>query len=109
MELISYDDFKKLDMRIVKVVNVERIPRKNRILKLTIEIGSGETRVMIAGGAEFYSQEDFLEKKFVALINLAPKKIANIESCGMLLAAVSGQKPFWLSVDEDAPIGAKII
>ena len=65
--------------------------------------------MVIAGGAEFYSPKDFLGKKFGALINLAPKKIADMESCGMLLAAVSGQKPLWLTVDEEAPVGAKII
>jgi len=109
MEIVSYSDFKKLDVRVVRVVKAERIPKKTRILKLTIDVGSGETRTVIAGGAEFYSPEDFLERKFVALVNLAPRNIAGIESYGMLLAAVSGEKPFWLTVDEQAPVGAKVI
>jgi len=109
MEIVSYDDFKRLDMRVVKVIKADRILQKTKILKLTINIGSGETRTVIAGGAEFYSPEDFLGKKFVALVNLAPKKIAGIESHGMLLAAVSGEKPFWLTVDDEAPVGANVI
>lgn len=109
MKIVSYDDFKKIDMRVVKVIQAERIPNKNRILKLTIDIGSGEPRTIIAGGAEFYSPKQFLGKKFVALVNLAPKKIGDIESRGMLLAAVSGEKPLWLTVDDSAPIGAKVI
>jgi len=109
MEMVSYNYFKKLDIRVVKVIQAERIPNKNRILKLIIDIGSGETRTIIAGGAEFYSPKQFLGKKFVALVNLAPKKIGDIASRGMLLAAVSGEKPLWLTVADAAPIGAKVI
>ena len=109
MDTISYNDFKKLDIRVVKVTHAERIPNKTRILKLTIDVGSGEYRIIIAGGAEFYSPKHFVGKKFVALVNLAPKMIGDIESRGMLLAAVSGEKPLWLTVTDAAPIGAKVI
>ena len=109
MDTISYNDFKKLDIRVVKVTRAERIPNKTKILKLTIDVGSGEPKTIIAGGAEFYAPQHFEGKKFVALVNLAPKKIGNIVSQGMLLAAVSGDKPLWLTVTEVAPIGAKVI
>ena len=109
MKTVSYNDFKQLDIRIVKVIKAEPIPKKSKILKLVVDVGSGETRIIIAGGAEFFSPEQFLGKKYVALINLAPRKIAEIESQGMLLAAVSGEKPLWLTVDDSAPIGAKVI
>ena len=105
---ISYDDFKNLDIRIVKVINAELIPSKTKILKLMVDIGLGETRTIIAGGAEFYTVEYFSGKKFVALINLAPRKIAGIDSQGMLLAADAGPKPLWLIADGDAPIGARV-
>jgi len=107
MDVISYEDFKKLDLRVVKPVKAEAIPGKGRILKLTVDIGAGETRTMIAGGAEFYKPESFLEKKFVALVNLVPKTIAGVASQGMLLAADVGGKPVWLTI-EYAPVGAKI-
>jgi tRNA-binding protein len=108
MKNISYSNFKQLDIRIVEVIRAEAIPHKNRILKLTVDIGSDEIRIIVAGGADFYSPEQFLGKKFVALVNLAPRKIAQIESRGMLLAAESGEKPLWLTVDDSAPIGAKV-
>ena len=57
MKNISYFDFKQLDIRIVEVIRAESIPHKNRILKLTVDIGSDETRTIVAGGAEFYSPE----------------------------------------------------
>jgi tRNA-binding protein len=69
----------------------------------------GENRTVVAGGAQFYSPDFFIGKIIVALLNLAPKKIAGITSHGMLLAADVNNKPFWLIMDESTPIGAKII
>ena len=109
MAVISYDDFQKVDIRIVKVIEAEKIIGKTKILKLKIDIGSGETRTIIAGGAEYYTPDYFIRKQFVALINLAPRKIAGIDSQGMLLAADTGPKPIWLIVDGDAPIGARVM
>ena len=109
MKLVSYNCFKKLDLRIVTVIKAEEIPKKNKIIKLTIDSGIEDTKTIIAGGAEYYKPEFFLNKKFLALINLEPKKIAGIESNGMLLAAIVGDKPFWLKIDDEVPIGSKII
>lgn len=109
MKTVSYAEFKQLDIRIVKVIKAKSIPKKSRILKLIVDVGSDETRTIIAGGAEFYLPEQFVGNKYVALINLEPRKIAKIESQGMLLAAVFGDKPLWLKVDDSAPIGAKVI
>lgn len=109
MKTVSYTEFKQLDIRIVKVIKAESIPKKSKILKLTVDVGSEQTRTIIAGGAEFYSPEQFVGRKYVALINLEPRKIAEIESQGMLLAAVAGEKPLWLKVDDSTPIGAKVI
>ena len=108
MKNISNDDLKKLDTRVVKVIQPEPIPGKRRIVKLIVDIGSGESQTIIAGGGEFYTPESFLNNKFVAIINLAPKKIAGVMSQGMLLAADVKGKPFWLTLN-DAPVGAKII
>lgn len=109
MDVVSYEDFKKLDIRVVRPVKAEPIIGKTRILKLTVDIGSGETRVMIAGGAEFYKPEDFVGKKFVALVNLTPKRISRVDSQGMLLAADVQGKPIWLTIEGDAPIGVGIV
>lgn len=107
--VVTYTEFSNLDIRVVKVVHAESIPRKKRILKLTVETDMGENRTVVAGGAQFYSPDFFIGKKIVALLNLAPKKIAGITSHGMLLAADVNNKPFWLIMDESTPIGAKII
>jgi tRNA-binding protein len=108
MKNISYEDFKKLDIRIVKILKSEAIEGKTKILKLLMDVGSGESKTIIAGGGEFYAPEFFLNKKFVAIINLSPKKIAGVMSQGMLLAADVNGKPLWLTIT-DASVGAKII
>ena len=107
--IITRAEFSNLDIRVVKVIHAEPIPHKKQILKLVIETGLGKTRSIVAGGAQFYSPKYFIEKKIVALLNLAPKRIAGIESRGMLLAVDVKKKPIWLIVDESTPIGAKII
>ena len=107
-ETISYDEFKKIDIRIVKVVDAESIPGKGKILKLIIETEEGKSRTIVAGGAQFYPPEYFKGKKFVALLNLAPRRIGGIDSQGMLLAAAIGEKPLWLMVEEEAPVGSPV-
>jgi tRNA-binding protein len=106
---ITYNEFTNLDIRVVEVIHAEPIPKRKRILKLTVQTGREDNRTIVAGGAQFYSPEYFIGKKIVALLNLAPKKIAGITSHGMLLAANVNNKPFWLVMNENTPIGAKII
>ncbi|MEK6957148.1 MAG: tRNA-binding protein, partial [Thermoproteota archaeon] len=67
-----------------------------------------ERRDLIIGGAEFYQPEDLIGKTVVAIVNLEAKKIAGIESNAMLLAADLNDKPFWLTVTDDVPLGTKI-
>ena len=107
MTLISYDDFAKLDMRIAKVIEVEKIPGKSKIVKGVIDLG-GEKRNVIIGGAEYYQPEELVGKTVITLVNLEPRKIAGIESGAMLLAADLNDKPYWLTVDEVVPLGTKI-
>jgi len=104
---IDYDDFSKLDLRVAKILAVEKIPGKSRIVKGEIDLGE-EKRNVIIGGAEFYEADELIGKTVIAVINLMPKKIAGIESNAMLLAADLDNKPFWLTVDEDVPPGTKI-
>ena len=104
---ISYDDFTKLDLRVAKILKVEKIPGKTKIVKGEIDLGD-ETRNVIIGGAEFYEADDLIGKTVIAIINLMPKKIAGIESNAMLLAADTNGKPFWLTVDDKVPLGTKI-
>ena len=104
---IDYDDFSKLDLRVAKILTVEKIPGKSRIVKGEIDLGE-EKRNVIIGGAEFYETDELIGKTVIAVINLMPKKIAGIESNAMLLAADTNGKPFWLTVDGKVPLGNKI-
>jgi len=104
---IDYDDFSKLDLRVAKILAVEKIPGKTRIVKGEIDLGE-EKRNVIIGGAEFYEADELIWKTVKAVINLMPKKIAGIESNAMLLAADIGGKPFWLTVNDKVPLGTKI-
>ncbi len=107
MPNITYDDFAKLDLRIAKIVNTEKIPGKSRIIKGIIDLGE-EKREVIIGGAEYYQPEELVGKMVVVIANLEPRKIAGFESNAMLLAADVNEKPFWLTVSEDVPLGTKI-
>ena len=107
-DLISFDEFMRLDLRVVKVVKAEPIVGKRKILNLTVEVEAGKTRTLVAGGAEYYPPEHFVGRKFVALVNLETRRIANVESQGMMLAAMFGDKPIWLTVEEDVPSGARV-
>ena len=107
MSNITYDDFTKLDIRIAKILGTEKIPGKSKIIKGTIDLGE-EKREVIIGGAEYYQPEDLVGRTVVVIANLEPRKIAGIESNAMLLAADVNDKPFWLTVSEDVPLGTKI-
>ncbi len=104
---VTYDDFAKLEIRVAKIVEVEKIPGKTRIVKGVIDLGD-EKRQVIIGGAEYYPPEELVNKKVIVLANLEPRKIGGIESNAMLLAADLNDKPFWLTVNEDVPLGTKI-
>ena len=107
MGYVSYDDFSKLDLRVAKILSVEKIQEKSRIIKGIISLGDEERNVII-GGAQFYEPEDLIGKTVIVVANLEPKKMAGVESNAMLLAADIDDKPFWLTVDQDVPEGTKI-
>ena len=103
----TYDDFKKLDIRVGSILETEKIPGKTRIVKGVVDLGE-EKRDVIMGGAEFYEPQDLVGKTVIVVANLETKKIAGIESNAMLLAADMDDKPFWLTVDGNVPVGTKI-
>ena len=104
---ISYDDFKKLDLRVANILKIEEISGKTKIVKGEIDLGD-ETRDVIIGGAEFYEPEDLIGKTVIVVANLESKKIAGVESNAMLLAADINNKPFWLTVNSEVPPETKI-
>jgi len=95
---ISYEEFQKLDIRVAKVLTAEPVPKTDRLLHLTLDIGEEEPRNVVAGIREFYEPERLIGKYVTYLANLAPRKLRGIESRGMILAAVN--------VDDDNKVTA---
>jgi methionyl-tRNA synthetase len=85
-DIITYDDFAKLDMRVVKVLAAEPMPKSKKLLKLSVDTGLG-TRTVLSGVAEHFKPEELIGKQVVMLINLAPRKMMGIDSEGMILMA----------------------
>ena len=108
MTNITYDDFIKLDIRVAKIIATEPIEGKSRIIKGRIDLGNDDQRDVIIGGAQYFQPEDMVGKTVIVIANLEPKKMAGVESNAMLLAADVDDKPFWLTVDGDVPLGSPI-
>ncbi|MFA7136877.1 MAG: methionine--tRNA ligase subunit beta, partial [Bacteroidales bacterium] len=82
----TYDQFMKMDIRTATVLEAERVPKTDKLLKLTIDTGI-DTRTIVSGIAEFYKPKEMVGKQICVLANLAPRKIRGIESNGMILMA----------------------
>jgi len=105
---IMFDEFAKLDLRVARVIEAEKVENTDKLLKLQIEIGD-EKRQIIAGVAKNYEPDELIGKKIIIVSNLEPVKIRGIESNGMLLAAEDSQGNFsLLGLDRDVESGAKI-
>ena len=107
MAEISFDEFKKMDLRVGEIIQAERVPETDKLLKLEVNIGT-ENRTMVAGVADVYSPEDLMGKKLVVIINLKPAVIRGIESRGMLLAAEVEGKAIIPFFEGDVPAGTKV-
>ncbi len=103
--MISIDEFKRLDIRIARVVQAEPVPKTEKLLKLTIDLG-GETRTIVAGIAETYTPESLVGRQIVVLTNLQPAIIRGVVSEGMLLAAEVDGKAILLTPDREVPVGS---
>jgi tRNA-binding protein len=107
-QYITFEDFSKLHLKIGKIIHAENIPGMKKVLKVIVDIGI-DRRNVIVGAATFYKPEELISKVVVICTNLEPRKIGNIISNGMLLAADgSNGKPIFLTINEEAPIGANI-
>lgn len=105
---ITLDDFKKIDLRVAKVLAAEKVPKSEKLVKLQIEIGS-EKRQILAGIAQYYKPEDLVGKSIVVVANLQPAKLMGQESQGMLLAANDpAGKVTVVSVSEEVPSGSVV-
>jgi methionyl-tRNA synthetase len=106
-EAVSYDDFSKLDIRLVKVISAEAVPKTEKLLKLKVDLGN-EERELVAGIAQSYNPQDLIGKTIVMLVNLEPRKIRGIVSQGMILAAHTDGKIKILLPDGGGSPGAVV-
>lgn len=86
MDIISYNDFSKLDLRVAEILEIEEVQNADKLYKLKIDLGT-ETRTIVAGLKQHYTKEELEGKRCIVLVNLEPRKLKGIESQGMLLAA----------------------
>ncbi len=107
MEEITFDEFKRMDLRVGEIVQAERVEGTQKLLKLEVDIGS-EKRQMIAGIADVYPPETLIGKKIIVVANLQPATIRGIESQGMLLAADLDGRPVIPFFKEDIPAGTTV-
>jgi methionyl-tRNA synthetase len=108
--LIEITDFAKVELRVGEVRTAERIPKADKLLLLTVDIGEEEPRQILAGIAQYYEPEQLVGRKIVVVANLKPRKLRGYESQGMLLAASVGEegKPVIATFAEDVPNGARL-
>lgn len=106
-EPVSIDDFAKLDLRVAKVLAAEKVEGADKLLKLSLELGS-ETRTVVSGIAKHYKPEELVGKKVIMIANLKPVKLRGIMSEGMILAASEGDKLVLSTVDNDIPSGSEV-
>ena len=111
-DMVDFNTFSKSDFRVVKVKNCEEVPKSKKLLKFTLDDGSGEDRIILSGIKNVYDAEELIGKTLVAITNLPPRKMMGVESCGMLLSAVceyDGEELLNLVMLEDKiPAGSKL-
>ena len=104
--LITFDEFKKVEMVVAKVKEAEKVKKADKLLKLTVDTGS-DTRTLVAGIALYYKPEELKDKKIIIVKNLQPVKLRGILSQGMILAASGPDgRPYIPIIPEDTPVGA---
>ena len=111
-EYVDFDTFCKSDIRVVKVKECTAVPKSKKLLKFVLNDGTGTDRVILSGIHAFYEPEELVGKTLVAIVNLPPRKMMDIDSCGMLLSAIheeeGAEKLNLIMVDNRIPAGARL-
>ena len=111
-DMVDFDTFSKSDFRAVKVKACDAVPKSKKLLQFTLDDGTGEDRTILSGIHAYYEPETLIGKTLIAIVNLPPRKMMGIDSCGMLLSAVhkeeDAEKLQLLMVDAHIPAGAKL-
>ena len=111
-DFVDFETFSKSDFRAVKVLACEAVPKSKKLLKFTLDDGTGANRVILSGIHAYYEPEELVGKTCIAITNLPPRPMMGIDSCGMLISAVhheeGEEKLHLLIVDDHIPAGAKL-
>ena len=111
-EEVNFDTFSKSDFRAVKIKACEAVPKSKKLLQFTLDDGTGTDRTILSGIHEYYEPEELVGKTAIAIVNLPPRKMMGIDSCGMLISAVHEEDGHeglhLLMVDNHIPAGAKL-
>lgn len=111
-DFVDFETFSKSDFRAVKVLACEAVPKSKKLLKFTLDDGTGENRTILSGIHAYYEPEELVGKTCIAITNLPPRPMMGIDSCGMLISAVHSEegkeKLHLLMVDNHIPAGAKL-
>jgi len=105
--MITFNDFKKLDIRIGRVLSADKVDGTDRLMKLELDFGA-EKRQLVAGIAEFFEPDNLIGKEIPVLMNLEPKSIRGIESQGMILAIDVDGRPVLLHPEKEVPPGSVV-
>lgn len=110
VNFIGIEDFAKVEMRVGEILTAERIPKADKLLRFTIDLGEASPRQILAGIAQYYEPEKLIGRKIVVVSNLQPRKLRGFESQGMVLAASVGAegRPVLATFTEDVPNGARL-
>jgi len=109
-QVITIDDFVKVELRAATVLEAEKVPKADKLLRLIVDLGEAQPRQILAGIAQHYAPEDVVGRKIIVVSNLAPRKLRGLDSNGMLLAASVGEdgRPVLATFTEDVPNGARL-
>ena len=111
-DMVDFETFSKSDFRVVKIKACEAVKKSKKLLKFTLDDGSGTDRIILSGIHDYYEPEELVGKTAVAITNLPPRKMMGIDSCGMLISAIhheEGQERLnFLVLDDRIPAGAKL-
>ena len=107
-ETITYDDFKKIDLRVAKILKAERVEGSEKLVKLQIDVGDLGQRQLVAGIGTIYTPEILIGKQIVIVANLEPRKLMGYESQGMLLAASDDLGPVLIAPESEVVSGTGI-
>lgn len=111
-DFVDFETFSKSDFRAVKIKDCKAVPKSKKLLQFTLDDGSGTDRTILSGISEYYNPESLVGKTAIAIVNLPPRKMMGIDSCGMLISAVhkegDEERLNLLMVDDAIPAGAKL-